>query len=221
MAPTVDSAKSCVVTEYWHRCLTSRRGSAAITGKEILNQALDCSEPSSGEPLAASRADAELRWYLVYCKPHEDERALENLERQGFQCFRPIRKVERLRNGCKYTASEALFPRYLFIQLDRKNDNWYPIRSTRGISQIVRFDEHPLPVPDSIIEGIRRRLDEGSDAEPHLKPGERVRITDGAFSQLEAIFVANDGDERVVLLLNILQRDQRLSFPVESVRKIG
>jgi transcriptional antiterminator RfaH len=47
-----------------------------------------------------------------------------------------------------------------------------------------------------------------------------VQITNGAFRQLEAIFVANDGDERVVLLLNILQRNQKLVFPIESVRKL-
>ncbi len=113
-----------------------------------------------------------------------------------------------------------MFPSYLFIRIDSVNDNWYPIRSTRGVNHIVRFNEHPLAVPDEIIGGIRMRL-AGQPAEPYLKPGERVRITEGAFSQLEAIFVSGDGNERVVLLLNILQHDQELTFPLESVRKIG
>jgi len=34
-------------------------------------------------------------------------------------------------------------------------------------------------------------------------------------------FVANDGNERVVLLLNILANDQQLSFPLQSVRKLA
>lgn len=166
-------------------------------------------------------ADAVPQWFLIHCKPHQDARAVEHLDRQGFECFRPVRNVERQRAGKRIVVAEALFPRYVFIHLNPDRDNWYPIRSTRGVSTIVRFDEHPLPVRDEIIEGIRRRLEKVPHAEPYLRPGERVRITDGAFSQLEAIFVANDGDERVVLLLNILQKDQRLSFPVESVRRIG
>lgn len=160
------------------------------------------------------------QWYLVHCKPREDERALVHLERQGFECYWPTRLIERRRQGMRFVQQEALFPRYLFIHLDSVHDNWSSIRSTRGVCGIVRFNEIPLPVSDAIIEGIRRSL-VGSDAEPYLKPGERVRITDGPFSQLEAIFVANDGDERVVLLLNILQKEQRLSFPVGSVRKVG
>ena len=159
-------------------------------------------------------------WYLIHCKPREDERALEHLERQGFECYRPVRWTERVRAGRKYTAADPLFPRYLFIHLDCVNDNWYPIRSTRGIVQLVRFNDQPMPVRDAVIQGIMARLASPSPTVPYLEPGERVQITEGAFSQWEAIFVATDGDERVVLLLNVLQQDQHLSFPLESVRKV-
>src|SRR5262245_58816875 len=97
----------------------------------------------------------DLRWYLVHCKPREDQRAVENLERQHFECYRPLRAFERLRDGRKYLAAEALFPGYLFIRLDHRNDNWHVIRSTRGVHQIVRFNEYPLPVRDEIIAEIR------------------------------------------------------------------
>jgi transcriptional antiterminator RfaH len=172
----------------------------------------------AGESSAAT--GSKLHWYLIHTKPREDERALENLSRQGFECYRPLRPVERFRDHRRRVAQEALFPRYLFIHLDSVHDNWYPIRSTRGVCEIVRFNtEKPLPVPDAVVNGIRTRLAQRAP-EPYLKPGERVRILEGAFSHLEAIFVASDGDERVVLLMNILQTDQRVSFPVGSVKKV-
>ena len=99
-------------------------------------------------------------------------------------------------------------------------DNWYPIRSTRGVNQIVRFDEHPLPVRDDIIEKIRARLAGPLPPEPYLQPGQRVQITEGAFNQLEAIFIASSGDERVVLLLQIMQTEQKLEFPLHSIRRM-
>src|SRR6266853_1017429 len=121
--------------------------------------------------------------------------------------------------GRKYLTQAALFPGYLFIQLDRIHDNWLPICSTRGVIQIVRFNDYPLPVADAIIEQIRRRIESQPIREPYLKSGERVVITEGSFSGIEAIFVTGVGEERVMLLVNILQSEQPLSFPMESVRK--
>lgn len=159
------------------------------------------------------------RWYLVRCKVREESRALMHLERQGFECYRPVCERESVRHGKKKVSREALFPGYLFIRLDRTYDNWLPICSTRGVVQIVRFAEYPLPVSDEIIDEIRGRV-EAQPREPYFRAGDRVVITNGSFSGIQAIFLASDGDERVVLLLNILQREHAVNFPMESVRKL-
>jgi transcriptional antiterminator RfaH len=159
-------------------------------------------------------------WYLIQCKPREDDRAQEHLERQGFECYRPLYEKERVRHGRRQAARSALFPGYLFIRLDRLHDNWLPICSTRGVVKIVRFAGYPLPVADEIIDEIRRRIDGHPIREPYLKSGEPVVITEGSFSGIQAIFLTSDGEERVILLYNILQSDQRLSFPIESVRRL-
>src|SRR5215475_13563299 len=99
--------------------------------------------------------DAEtLSWYLVHCKSREEDRAQQHLERQNYECYRPLYERERIRHGRRQTAQTALFPGYLFIRLDRLHDNWLPIRSTRGVLRIVRFAEYPLPVADDIVEEI-------------------------------------------------------------------
>src|SRR5580704_7010275 len=91
------------------------------------------------EPAFKSRP----RWYLVQCRARQDERALENLQRQGFECYHPVYESERIQRGRKHLTSVALFPGYLFVRLDPVNDNWLPIRSTRGVIQVVRFNEFP------------------------------------------------------------------------------
>jgi transcriptional antiterminator RfaH len=158
------------------------------------------------------------QWYVVQCKPREERRALDNLERQGFSCYLPMLAVEKLRHGSVRPIPEPLFPGYLFISLDELSGNWHSIRSTRGVIQLVRVREYPIPMPDAVIDGIRARLANHTLRIPYLKPGDRVRITEGAFSDVEAIFIANDGQERVVLLMNILNREQRMSFPAGTVR---
>jgi len=159
------------------------------------------------------------RWYLIQCRPQQDERALQNLERQRYECYAPSQAVERWRNGRRCAVSEPLFPGYLFIHLDRVNDNWQPIRSTRGVNGIVSFHGEPPAVPDEIIEGIRARLSAAA-LTPRFRPGERVQVAEGPFAEIEAIFIATKGEERVILLLDILQQEQRLSFPASSVVKL-
>ena len=41
-------------------------------------------------------ASQQAAWYLVHCKPHQDERAEEHLARQGYACVRPRLQRERL-----------------------------------------------------------------------------------------------------------------------------
>lgn len=157
-------------------------------------------------------------WYLLQTKPKQDARALENLENQGFECFAPVLEVERIRAGKRREVAEPLFPGYLFIHLDQVSDNWRPIRSTRGVSRLVTFNDTPLPVADDIIEQLRQRMSE-ADHQDALKSGDPVRICQGAFAELDAIFDCYDGTERVVILLNLMHRTQRLTMPLANIRR--
>lgn len=151
------------------------------------------------------------RWYLIQTKPRQEARAEEHLCRQQFECYRPVKAVPDGRSR----TEEALFPGYLFIRLDANRDNWYPIRSTRGVSRIVSFGGSPTAVQDALIEQLRQRL-AMSDPDimaPDFKLGDRVQINGGSFKEIEAIFLSRDGEERAVILLNLLQREQKVSVP--------
>lgn len=155
-------------------------------------------------------------WYLVQCKPRQDERAEDNLKRQGYEYFRPQCLRERLMHGALRVQSESLFPGYLFIRL-AADANWAPLRSTRGVSRLVSFGDMPLSVSDELVTELQRRIE--SSPEPALKPGDRVRIIAGSFTELDAIFLALDGEERVTLLMRLLHREHRLSLPLADIRK--
>lgn len=148
------------------------------------------------------------RWYLIQTKPRQEIRAEEHLRRQRFECYRPKKQLD---SGSSKVA-EPLFPGYLFIRLDRQLDNWYPIRSTRGVARVVSFGGEPTPVADELIEQLRQRLAAPTD-KPQFQPGERVQLCGGSFHEIEAIFVSADGEKRSVILLNLLQREQKVSVP--------
>lgn len=156
-------------------------------------------------------------WYLVQCKANQDERAEINLVNQGYTCFRPTHRRERVLQGRARIVRESLFPGYLFIQLG-SDENWSPLRSTRGVLRIVSFGGKPLPVDDAVIAQLYEH-DSGAPVEARFACGERVRINEGPFVELEAIFLAMDGEQRVVLLMTLLQREQRISMPLVDISK--
>ncbi|CRI66069.1 Transcriptional activator RfaH [Thiocapsa sp. KS1] len=157
------------------------------------------------------------QWYLVQSKPRQAERAEVNLVQQGYSVFHPQLMVERIRRGRRVVVEESLFPNYLFIRLRRWVDNWYPLRSTRGVARLVSFGPEPLPVGDVLIEEIRRRLEAGPTPSS-LSPGQRVEIVEGPFRGLEAIFKVHQGERRVQLLIELLHRQVTLTLPIADIR---
>jgi transcriptional antiterminator RfaH len=126
--------------------------------------------------------------------------------------------VKRKIAGVVQSAIVPLFPHYLFVLLNPTN-NWSPIRSTRGVSKIVYFNGIPASLDNHLIVGLQQqcaRLN-GQDAEPILKPGQRVIITEGCFKELEAIVTAVRGEERVTLLINLFNRQQYVDMSVHAV----
>jgi transcriptional antiterminator RfaH len=153
---------------------------------------------------------------LVHCKPRQDERAEKNLLRQGYGCYRPQHSRERIVRGRRQTVVESLFPGYLFIQL-AADASWAPLRSTRGVNRVVGFGSMPLPLDSALIAHLQQRTTTAT--EPALEVGDSVRITAGGFAELDAIFMAMEGEQRVILLLEMLNRQQQISVPLVSIVK--
>ncbi|NDC62375.1 MAG: transcriptional activator RfaH, partial [Betaproteobacteria bacterium] len=74
-------------------------------------------------------------WYAVHSRPKQEQRALENLQNQGYEAWLPMITLEKLRRGRVTEVVEPMFSRYLFIRLDMEHTNWTPIRSTLGVSR--------------------------------------------------------------------------------------
>ncbi|MGH7817100.1 MAG: transcription termination/antitermination protein NusG, partial [Candidatus Binatia bacterium] len=74
-----------------------------------------------------------------------------------------------------------------------------------------------------IIRALRERCPNGVvEIDPlRAKPGDTVRINEGLFSGLEAIFEQKlKGSERVAVLLDILGRQTRIVLPMETIAKV-
>lgn len=159
-------------------------------------------------------------WYLVYTKPSQENRALFNLERQGFECYLPLIRVKKIKRKKINIIQEPMFHRYLFLHLQQgeEEQSWAPIRSTLGVSSIVRFGTRPAIIDDEIIQYFRKREQVHID-EPLFVPGDTVKINDGPFTGLEAIFQSASSGERSIILLEILSRSVSIHIDMLSLRK--
>ncbi len=161
-------------------------------------------------------------WYLIHTKASCELVARANLERQGYEVYLP-RILQPLRRAGRWVeAIVALFPRYLFLRLREGHQTLAPIRSTLGVTNVVKFGVRYAVVPAQIIVNLRSREDLGSGLHRlngvlPLAAGTPVRITFGAFRDLEGVFERKVGSERVIVLLKLLGRDAQVRVATNLV----
>jgi transcriptional antiterminator RfaH len=157
-------------------------------------------------------------WYVVQTKPKQEFRALEQLQNQHYHCFLPTLQIKKIRRGKLTVETEPLFSRYLFIRLDSVTTDWSPIRSTRGVSNLVAFGGRFATLPHAYIAALQ-------NGPPNyvpqnlFDPGEPVTINDGPFAGFEGLYQLPDGEARAFVLIELMRQPQKLSFALETLRK--
>ena len=158
-------------------------------------------------------------WYVVQCKANQDARAELELGRQGFEVYRP--QVEERRRGGLFVTS--YFPRYLFLRLSGAVSSFATVRSTRGVLRMVAWGGVIPTVPDSLIEALKQRTDERGCVDPECRAfdiDQEVRVVDGPFQDLVGRCCEVSGNDRVVLLMTLLQRELKVAFPLNILEPV-
>ena len=152
------------------------------------------------------------KWYLIKTKPRQERIAIANLENQNYNVYCPLAKINN--------KIVVLFPGYIFINLDENEENWSPIRSTKGVLNFVKFGLNFAKIPDKVVELIKANERVTANKIINMdkfKPGETVQITDGVFENCLAIFKTFKSDDRVILLMNLMGQQQSINIQKQSV----
>ncbi len=179
-------------------------------------------EAVNSQGFLAEPSSSSCGWYLVHSKPRQEQIALTNLERQGYVCYLPLLRIEKIRRRSAGIATEPMFPRYLFIQLDAsaQGKSWSPVRSTLGVSSLVHFGTQPARIDDELINILRQR-EQVQPVEALFHKGETVQVVDGPFAGLEAIFQSTDATQRSIILLELLSKQVSMRIDPAWLRKAG
>jgi transcriptional antiterminator RfaH len=163
-----------------------------------------------------------LKWYAIRAKPNREKEVEKRLTDLDLEVFLPWMR-QRRRVGTRFNwVLVPLFPGYLFCRLDIVISG-KAARYSPGVKDFLTFGNQIAEVGNDIIQGLRERCPDGiAQIEPiTAKPGDKVRINEGPFSGLEAIFERPlKGSERVAVLLEILGRQTRIVLPSETIAKV-
>src|ERR1700730_6010229 len=158
-------------------------------------------------------------WVVVNTQSHREPNALDNLSRQGFRAYCPLVR-KRVRHARRtQDVLRPLFPSYLFVQIDPDAQRWRPILSTFGVRTLLRCGERLSFIPDEFIDNLKSREIEGAIARPArpYKLGQQVRVAGGAFDGLVATIIEMDERDRIVVLMDMLNRSVNVKLPSHQV----
>ena len=162
------------------------------------------------------------KWYLIYSKVREEEKAVKNLENQGFESFLPM--ISLLKDDGTSLKTEIMFPRYIFSKFNKENSNWLKINSTLGVNKIISFGDHLAEVPDRFIYELKERCGEEGILKQTKKKvfyqkGDKIIIKKGVLKGKSATFLSYKGKERIKVLLDIVSQHAVTELSLSNVDK--
>lgn len=160
------------------------------------------------------KENAMENWYAVKTKTGfgEQDRAEENLLCQMIKTFNPKKKVEKMKRGKVTVVTEPVFRNYLFVKFDPAVTSAGKINNSFGVSKLLTFGDVLVKVDAKIIEGLMA-LHKKERPVDTIRPGkgEKVEISKGLFAGLEAIYKEKSGENRSMLLINMLGGTQAVA----------
>jgi transcriptional antiterminator RfaH len=161
-------------------------------------------------------------WVVINTHPHCEERAVENLQRQDFETYCPMIRRRRSHARRVDDVLRPLFPSYLFVRAGGPSLRWRPMLSTYGVRTLVRCGEDPGIVDGRFIEALRAREVDGAVVRPEIpyRAGQTVQMAGGPFDGLLATILSVDEQDRLVVLLDFMQRSVRMRVESRSVAPV-
>jgi hypothetical protein len=158
----------------------------------------------------------DLAWMVVQAKRHKERAVQANLAREGIAAYLPLlRQWPRPAVGGDVGP---MFPGYVFCQ--PAPAQLTAVTSCSGVVRLVTFGDGPARVGPEVVAYLRSRG--GADGIIEIDPvlaGREVTITDGPLRGLVAVVERRlNARQRVLVLLNLLQRQTRVELPERWLR---
>lgn len=179
-----------------------------------------------------------MHWFVLRVASNKELQVRETLERkmksEGVESVGriivPVEQVKRIRSGKQRVHTRKLYPGYVFMELQTKDDGrvaddaWFVIKETMGVGDFVGTDGIPTPMRDTDVAKMLKEVEKPEDA-PNIKvefeKGDVVKINEGAFENFEGTVDSIDSERGVVrVIVSIFGRSTPLDIEYWQIEKV-
>ena len=158
-------------------------------------------------------------WFILQFKSNSHNKALKNLNRQGFETFLPLHETTSRKLSRFINTSKPLFPGYMFIRFDKAESEWHKINNTFGVSHLITFNSILKSIPTKFVDNLMKRYDVSGKLLPiqKLKKGDQVTVLKGPFANFIATVEKYEADQRIWILMDLMGRKTKIQTPSDNL----
>jgi transcriptional antiterminator NusG len=158
----------------------------------------------SEQASASTATAAGMKWYVLRVASNKEDQVceallrkvkIEGLEGRVGRILVPTIKEKKMRSGVLKIVERKLYPGYVFVEMACEEDGsvaenvWFLIKETTGVGDFIGSDGKPTSMPEhdvvQMLAATQASEDEPGLSGLNIKPGDQVKITDGAFESYE------------------------------------
>lgn len=161
----------------------------------------------------------KIGWYLLYTMPKHEKKVAEQLTDQRLTYYLPMLGTVSNRCGRMKRIQVPMFPSYVFIYLDHIKD-YFASLNINGVLYYVKFGGNIARVADSIVANLKLLSEFGKNVEvsvSEFQQGQILTISEGPFSGMNCEMVQYKREERILVRLNLLQRNVLMEVPTSQL----
>jgi len=152
-------------------------------------------------------ASEQAHWYALHTRARHERAVAAQLYAKGVKTYVPcVREVHRWSDR-KKIVEVPLFTSYVFVHDIFARANLRTLQ-TYGVLRWIGSNGEATPIPDWQIHGIRSLTENQVpiSRHPFIRIGQRVRIRGGCLDGVQGILVADNGDRKLVISIEMVQR---------------
>lgn len=175
----------------------------------------------------------EKAWYVLHTYSGYENKVKENIdlrknsmdmEENIFRVMVPEEEITEVKEGEQKTRSRKKFPGYVLVEMVMSDEAWFVVRNTPGVTGFVGSHgagSKPSPLLEeeaAVLLGEAQLAPK--EIELDVEVGDRVEITDGAFSGLAGEIEDLDMDQkRLKVVIEMFGRETVAELEFHQVKK--
>jgi transcriptional antiterminator NusG len=180
-----------------------------------------------------------MQWYVLRVASNKEQQVRDALERKVMvegldnvigRIVVPMEQIKRIRSGRQKIHRRKLYPGYVFMEMQPKEDGripenaWFVIKETMGVGDFVGTEGVPTAMRDTDVAKMLSEVEKPDDTpsiKVDFKKGDLVKIREGAFENFEGSVDSIDSERGIVrVIVTIFGRSTPLDIEYWQIEKL-